>query len=140
MSEDASKVENGPQASDGGQASIRIDKWLWYARFFKSRSGAARVCAGERLRVNAKLIAKAHHPARVGDVLTFPQARNIRVIEIVDLGLRRGPASEAQALYNDLDPPVAEPRREARQGGRAPGAGRPTKADRRAIERMKEEG
>lgn len=130
-------------SEDDGQATLRIDKWLWYARFFKSRSGAARLCAGGRVRVNSQLIAKAHHPARIGDVLTFPQARNIRVIEIVELGERRGPAVEAQTLYNDLDPPVAAPRREAPQGGRAPGArppgaGRPTKAERRAIERMKE--
>ncbi len=125
-------------SEDGGQANLRIDKWLWYARFFKSRSGAARLCAGGRVRVNSQPIAKAHHPVRVGDVLTFPQARTIRVVEIADLGARRGPAAEAQSLYKDLDPPVAEPRREVPQGGRAPGAGRPTKAERRAIERMKE--
>ncbi len=123
---------------DGGPATLRIDKWLWYARFFKSRSGAARLCAGGRVRVNSQLIAKARHPVRIGDVLTFPQARNIRVIEIIGLGERRGPAVEAQALYEDLDPPVAQSRREDSQGAREPGAGRPTKAERRAIERMKE--
>jgi ribosome-associated heat shock protein Hsp15 len=124
---------------DGGQPVLRIDKWLWYARFFKSRSGAARLCAGGRVRVNSRVIAKARHPVRIGDVLTFPQARTIRVIEIVELGVRRGPAPEAQALYNDLAPPVAPPRREVPPGVRAPGAGRPTKAERRAIERMKED-
>lgn len=127
-------------SGDGGPANLRIDKWLWYARFFKSRSGAARLCAGGRVRVNSQLIAKARHPVRIGDVLTFAQARSIRIIEIVDLGVRRGPAAEAQALYQDLAPPLAEPRREVPQGGRAPGAGRPTKAERRAIDRMKEGG
>ena len=127
----------GKVSGDGGQANLRIDKWLWYARFFKSRSGAARLCAGGRVRVNSRLIAKARHPVSIGDVLTFPQARSIRVIEIADLGTRRGPAAEAQALYQDLAPPVAEPRREAPLGAREPGAGRPTKAERRAIERMK---
>jgi len=129
----------GPPVADGGRPSLRIDKWLWYARFFKSRSGAARLCAEGRVRINSKPIAKAHYPARVGDVLTFPQAQDIRVIEIVELGTRRGPASEAQALYNDLDPPVAKPRREDKPGGRERGAGRPTKADRRAIERLREQ-
>ncbi len=125
-------------SEDGGPAVLRIDKWLWYARFFKSRSGAARLCAGGRVRINSQIIAKARQPVRIGDVLTFPQSRAIRVIEIVALGQRRGPAAEAQALYHDLEPPVAPPRREERLGAREPGAGRPTKAERRAIERMKE--
>ena len=90
------------------------------------------------MRVNSQLIAKARHSVRVGDVLTFAQARTIRVIEIMELGVRRGPAVEAQALYEDLDPPVAQSRREDRHGEREPGAGRPTKAERRAIEKMKE--
>ncbi len=131
-------VDAGPSSEAGGPAVLRIDKWLWYARFFKSRSGAARLCAGGRMRVNSQPIAKARHAVRIGDVLTFPQARTIRVIEIVDLGVRRGPAAEARALYNDLEPPVAQPRREAPPGSRAPGAGRPTKAERRAIEKMKD--
>ena len=132
------RVNNGPPVENGGQTTLRIDKWLWYARFFKSRSGAARLCAGGRVRVNSQLIAKARHSVRVGDVLTFAQARTIRVIEIMELGVRRGPAVEAQALYEDLDPPVAQSRREDRHGEREPGAGRPTKAERRAIEKMKE--
>lgn len=90
------------------------------------------------MRVNSQLIAKARHSVRVGDVLTFAQARSIRVIEIIELGARRGPAVEAQGLYEDLDPPVVQSRREDSQGAREPGAGRPTKAERRAIEKMKE--
>ena len=127
-------------SEDGGHAHLRIDKWLWYARFFKSRSGAARLCTGGRVRINSQLIAKPRHPVRIGDVLTFPQARNIRVIEVVALGERRGPAAEARALYDDLDPPLPPAKREARLGAREPGAGRPTKAERRAIDRMKEGG
>ena len=83
----------------------RLDKWLWFARFFKSRTLAAKLCEEERIRVNRALIAKAHQPVRVGDVLTFPQARQIRVVRVLGLGARRGPAEEARTLYEDLDPP-----------------------------------
>src|SRR5690606_17702864 len=88
---------------------LRVDKWLWQARFFKSRSLAAAVAAGGGLRINREPARKAHQLVGPGDVLTFPQGRSIRVIEVVALGIRRGPASEAQALYRDLDPPVASP-------------------------------
>jgi len=121
------------------EAPLRVDKWLWFARFFKSRTLAAKVCSGGRVRLNGQPIAKPHHVVRVGDILTFPQARDIRVVRIVALGLRRGPASEAYALYEDLEPPVCRPPTPdaAPPGVRDRGAGRPTKADRRAIERLR---
>lgn len=77
---------------------------------------------------------------RPGDVLTFPLASRIRVIRILALGVRRGPAVEAQGLYEDLSPEVDEGLPEARAeaaGGRAPGAGRPTKSERRATDRLR---
>ena len=120
--------------------TLRIDKWLWYARFFKSRSGASKLCAAGKVRVNRQIVAKAHHALRVGDVLTFPQGRRIRVVRIVALGTRRGPAPEAQTLYDDLTPPdpprdpATPPKQPAR---REPGAGRPTKAERRALDRLR---
>ncbi len=123
--------------------SLRVDKWLWYARFFKSRSGASRLCASGRLRVSGRIIRKAHHTIRPGDVLTFPQGRRIRVIKVEALADRRQPAAEAQGLYEDLAP--AEPPAGASGGDgalarRGRGAGRPTKAERRAIDRLKGEG
>jgi ribosome-associated heat shock protein Hsp15 len=121
-------------------ATQRLDKWLWFARFFKSRSLATRFCASGKLRVNGQVVAKAHHGLRVGDVLTFPKGPFIRVVKVVDVGRRRGPATEAATLYQDLDPPDparirAEP---PTPGRRERGAGRPTKRDRRAIDRLKE--
>lgn len=117
----------------------RLDKWLWFARFFKSRSIAARLCAARRVRVNSIVVSKAHALVKPGDVLTFPQGIDIRVIEIVAPGERRGPATEARALYNDLDPPPdRKPRGDPAPGSRDRGAGRPTKADRRAISRLKD--
>ncbi len=81
---------------------IRLDKWLWYARFFKSRSIASRVCGTGKVRVNGITVYKAHFIIRVGSVLTFPKAREIYVVRVDALGNRRGPASEAQLLYTTV--------------------------------------
>ncbi|GLQ05609.1 RNA-binding S4 domain-containing protein [Sneathiella chinensis] len=126
---------------DNGTASIRVDRWLWFARFFKSRSLAAKLVQGRKVRLNSTVIAKPSVTVRVGDVLTFPQAKAIRVIKVVAIGTRRGPAPEAQALYEDLAPASETPKQDASRDApapkREPGAGRPTKADRRAIDRLK---
>lgn len=124
--------------------SQRIDRWLWFARFFKSRTLAAKACDGRRVRVNRQVIAKASATLKVGDVLTFPQGRRIRVIKVLDLGQRRGPAAEAQTLYDDLDPPTPRPAETeaadptGKPPTRAPGSGRPTKRDRRALDALKQ--
>ncbi len=120
----------------------RLDKWLWYARFFKTRSLATRVCAASRVRINRVVVAKANAALKIGDVLTFPQGSRIRVVEVAALGERRGPATEARALYTDLAPdqPVAGKTAAGVTTAPAPrarGAGRPTKAERRATERLK---
>ena len=81
---------------------IRIDKWLWQARFFKTRSLAARVCEMKRVRINGKPINKAHLRVYVGQVLTFRQGNHLRIVQILELGRRRGPAKEAETLYKDL--------------------------------------
>jgi ribosome-associated heat shock protein Hsp15 len=86
--------------------SIRLDKWLWQARFCKSRSIAAALVSEGRVRVNSERAAKPARPIAAGDVLTFPQAGRIRVVRVLAAGERRGPASEAQGLYEDLDPPI----------------------------------
>lgn len=96
----------GPGGKSGptGRETLRLDKWLWQARFFKTRALAAEVAAGGHLRINGQPTRKPGANVGAGDVLTFPQGNRIRVIRVLDIGLRRGPASEAQALYHDLDP------------------------------------
>jgi ribosome-associated heat shock protein Hsp15 len=81
---------------------IRIDKWLWQARFFKTRSLASEMVAAGHLRVNGDKTAKPGRAVGHGDVLTFRQAGVIRVIRILACGTRRGPAPEARGLYDDL--------------------------------------
>jgi ribosome-associated heat shock protein Hsp15 len=84
------------------EESIRLDKWLWQARFFKTRALASKICAAGQVRIDGEKVTKAHAAVRPGHVLTFPQARDIRVVRVVALGTRRGPAVEAQTLYDDL--------------------------------------
>lgn len=110
--------------SDG----LRLDKWLWQARFFKTRSLAARVVQSGKVRVNSTATTKPARSVSEGDVLTFPKDDYVRLIKVVALGTRRGPAPEAQALYEDLDPPQPKPRFES-----APASDqRPNARDRRA--------
>ncbi|MGR3838114.1 MAG: RNA-binding S4 domain-containing protein [Cognatishimia sp.] len=118
--------------SDAPQ-KLRIDKWLWQARFFKTRTLAAKVVTGGHLRVNGEKISKASYGISIGDVLTFPQAKRIRVARVQALGDRRGPAPEAQTLYLDM----TEPEEKIPQGPSFAGKGRPTKRDRRNLDLLK---
>lgn len=113
-------------------ARLRVDKWLWYARFFKTRSLAARQVADGHVRVNGERATKPAQTVSPEDVLTIAQERTVRVVRIVGLGTRRGPAPEAQALYEDLSPPDAHAPATPRTGPR------PTKRDRRALDAWKD--
>lgn len=117
----------------------RIDKWLFYARIVKSRSLAAKLATGGKVRVNRNKIDHAAHRVMIGDVLTITLERRIVVCRVLRPGTRRAPATEAGLLYEDLAPPppgksdTRPP--EARHPAREPGSGRPTKKERRAIEK-----
>ena len=80
----------------------RLDKWLWHARFVKSRSLAAKLIEEGCIRVNRQRVIKAATCVRCGDILTATLYGRVRVIEILAIGHRRGPPSEAQALYSEL--------------------------------------
>lgn len=108
--------------------SQRLDKWLWHARFFKTRSLATRVVQTGKVRVNSFAVSKPARAICIGDVLTFPKDDFVRVIEICGIGERRGPAPEAQELYNDLDPPQPKPK----QAFAPKSDTKPTARDRRA--------
>ncbi len=97
-----------PQAPPGGrEAGLRLDKWLWHARFFKTRTKASEFCARGRVRLNRRLVEKPSVTVRVGDVVILPLADpgsgdSIRVLRVLALGERRGPPAEARGLYADL--------------------------------------
>ena len=81
---------------------IRVDTWLWYARFYKSRSLSSKAVLSGKLRVNAYKITKPATKVKINDVLTINHVNLVRLIQLQSLGSRRGPASEAQKLYLEL--------------------------------------
>ena len=93
--------------ADAGMASVhgpslRIDKFLWFARLAKSRSVAQKMAEDGHIRLNGRRIDRSHAAVRSGDLITFPHPSGVRVIRIVQLPGRRGPAPEAQACYEEL--------------------------------------
>lgn len=120
--------------SEASGAKIRLDKWLWHARFFKTRGLSAKQVTVGHVRVNSTKVSKPSHAVGAGDVVTFAQERDIRVIRIEACGARRGPAPEAQTLYTDLDPPQPKPKNLAPVMPSYDGKGRPTKRDRRKLD------
>lgn len=116
---------------------LRVDKWLWHARFFKTRTLAGAKVQGGALRINGDVATKRAATITPGDVLTFAQGDHIRVIQIDALGTRRGPASEAQALYTDLSPPAPRAQDKTPENPGFEGKGRPTKRDRRQLDLSK---
>ncbi len=110
--------------------TIRLDKLLWHARFVKTRSLAAKLVAAPGMRVNSVTVAKPAFAVGEDDVLTFALGGRVRVVRIRAIGTRRGPAPEAQALYEDLSPPPPPP--DLSRPAPVPG-GRPDKRARRRF-------
>lgn len=128
----------------------RIDKWLWFARIVKSRTLAAGLVERGKVRVNRNKLEKPSHPVKPGDVITYSGQKTVRVFRILAPGTRRGPAVEAARLYEELTERPAQhisgegrpqssangPRASSAPGTRPRGLGRPTKRDRRKIDRL----
>lgn len=115
---------------------VRIDQFLTAARIFKSRTAAREACDGGHVKINDATV-KASHDVRVGDEVRTTAPRGLVIVKVLVLASKRLSASLARALYEDHSPPP--PPREERMPSRERGAGRPTKADRRALQRMRGE-
>jgi ribosome-associated heat shock protein Hsp15 len=116
----------------------RIDKWLWHARVVRTRSQAAGLAAAGHVRINGQRIDAPSRAVRPGDVVTVALDRVVRVLKVVGFAERRGSADAARALCEALDPAPARARSLPPAGLRDAGAGRPTKRERRAIERLRQ--
>jgi len=116
---------------------MRLDKWLWAARVFKTRGLAAAACDGGKVDVNDQA-ARPAKSLRRGDLLrvSLPQGRR-RILKVAALDARRGPATAARALFEDLTPAEPARARLAPTPRREAGAGRPTKRERREIDRLR---
>ena len=121
----------------------RLDRFLFFSRAVKSRTLAQKLIEAGAVRVNSERTARTDHRVGAGDVLTMSVHDRILVWRILDPGTRRGPASEAQGLYEDISPPsLPKAERspyEAAIAERPSGAGRPTKKERRDTDALKSE-
>ena len=115
----------------------RIDKWLWHARVVRTRTAAAALAESGHVRLNSQRIDAASRTVRAGDVVTVALDRSVRVLKVSGFVERRGSADDARGIYEDLTPAPAPAEPEpAPTAEREPGAGRPTKRERRAIGRF----
>ena len=127
-----------------GQAPLRkerLDRFLFFSRAVKSRTLAQKIIESGAIRVNSEKTERTDYKVGAGDVLTMSLNNRIVVWRILDCGTRRGPASEAQTLYEDMSPPPV-PRADlspydAAIAERPAGAGRPTKKERRETDRLR---
>ena len=117
---------------------IRLDTWLWYARFYKSRSLSSKAILSGKLRINSNKITKPATKVKTNDVLTLNYVNEIRIIQIQSLGYRRGPASEAQSLYIDLteDRIGSSNVKSKIEKSKKDSNKRPTKKDRRLLDKI----
>lgn len=152
---DDSETPDAPQRAPGAPSSAgqRIDQWLWYARLAKSRTLAQALIERGKVRINRQKIARPSHWIKTGDAITISMGPRVRVFTVRAFAKRRGPATEAQALYEELTPAPDRPKPAdadraagaasdasppAAAAVRDAGAGRPTKRERRATERLKD--
>lgn len=87
---------------------IRIDKWLWHARFYRTRPLAQAAVMSGRIRLNETRVEKPGHDVKPGDILTLPRGAEVMVVRVKACGIRRGPAKEAQSLYRSLNNSVLD--------------------------------
>ena len=126
----------------------RLDKWLWFARFVKTRTLATDIVAAGKVRLNRVRIDKPAQTVRAGDVLTLNLNRRIQLVRVLGIAERRGPSAAARSLYEELTadgvvikpqsppPGVGRPPSEVSPAMRPVGSGRPTKRERREIDRL----
>ena len=134
----ANKKTNAPK--NNSAQKVRVDKWLWAARFYKTRSLATEAIKGGKVTVNGNR-AKPSREVEIGDVLILRQGDDIKTINVLDLSDKRGPATVAQLLYQETDESIAKREKEKELRKLAAvqiphGEGRPTKRSRRMIHRF----
>jgi ribosome-associated heat shock protein Hsp15 len=119
----------------------RLDKWLWFARVVKTRTQAAALVTDGRVRINTVKTDRPAQPVRIGDMLTIAVHDRIRILEVVLPGEKRGGAPEAGLLFKDHSPPPPPRDFDAHPDGglgvRDAGSGRPTKRDRRLLDKLR---
>ena len=118
--------------------TLRLDVYLYYIRIFKSRSLATKFVSTNRLRISGQVTQKPHKMISIGDVLTMTINNNIKILKVLDIPNRRGPYSESLNFYEDITPIESIPKKESLKLDVkfVDRVGRPTKRERRQIDRL----
>lgn len=115
----------------------RIDKWLWHARVVRTRSAAAALVDGGLVRVNNERVTQPSRAVRLSDVITVALDRTVRILKVTGYAERRGSATDARGLFEDLTPLPEPQAKDPPSGARDDGTGRPTKRERRDTDRLR---
>ena len=118
-------------------AGVRLDKWLWFARFFKTRTRATAACTQKKIQLDGVVVSKASLTIKPGQIVSFAQGHDRCVVQVIALGQRRGPAEEARRLYRELQR-ISRPQKEKSPAVRHRGTGRPTKKQRRQTDSLQQ--
>ena len=124
--------ENESKGVQYSEKPVRVDKWLWATRSYKTRSMATKACASNNVRING-IVAKASQKVQVGDEVRALTAGGPRILIVVSFAEKRGPYSFAKTLYEDKTPP---PVKEIAPPRLVRGSGRPSKKDRRRYNKL----
>jgi ribosome-associated heat shock protein Hsp15 len=116
----------------------RLDKWLWCARLVRTRTGAARLIEAGKVRINGARVLKPSRLVQAGDVLTTASLGRLSIVRVMGSVERRGPASIARVLYEDLTPPVPPAPQHGLDGSGRQRGPRPTKRDRRRLDALRD--
>ena len=123
------------QGPDPNLSAVRIDKWLWAARMFKTRSSASAACNAGHIKLNGDSV-KPSKTVKAGDMVDALTPGGERNLEVVALAEKRGPYEVAKQLYEDHTPPPPPKEEQQAVPRRERGAGRPSKRDRRLLDRL----
>lgn len=118
--------------------AVRVDRWLLAARLFKTRGEAQQACSGGRVKINGNSV-KPSHLVKCGDEVRAEAPRGLVVLIVRELAEKRQSAELARQLYEDHSPPPPPKEERTELPQRDRGTGRPTKADRRALQRLRGE-
>jgi ribosome-associated heat shock protein Hsp15 len=134
--DDAEPSSRGAGPGFSNLSAVRIDKWLWAARMYKTRSVASDACDAGHVKLNGSST-KPSKTVKKGDRVEANTPGGRKILEVVALAEKRGPASFAQQLYLDHSPPPPPKDLSGPDGRRDRGEGRPTKRERRLLDRLK---
>ena len=118
-------------------AGVRLDKWLWFARFFKTRTRATAACTQKKIQLDGVVVSKASLTIKPGQIVSFEQGYDRCVVQVIALGQRRGSVEEARRLYTELQR-ISRPQKEKSPAVRQRGTGRPTKKQRRQTDSLQQ--